>query len=382
MKLHIMRTFGLLLCGIMLLISCHDEPTPHISTQTIIILMPWSSNLKPFFDDNIDDMAKAIAEGTLIDERVIVCMATSERKALLIELKSDRYSCIRDTLHVFDNINFTASSNLTKLLAYVEKTATAHHYAMIVSGHGMAWLPSGTTPARVPRLQQEARPLTRWIGGLTNDTQIEITTLAEGIRLSGLHMDYILFDDCYMSSVEVVYELREMTDYIIGCPTEIMAYGFPYHLCLQHLRGSANYQQLCEVFYSFYSQYEVPCGTMAVTDCKQLEALAAIARTINSMTAKEKPFYGSIQTTDGFKPPVFYDLGDTYRQLCADSILLTNFMKQLDKVVPFKTCTEYYFTSTGGYQKINFFSGLNTSQPSTHPATASWTSTKWYQDTH
>jgi hypothetical protein len=381
MKSSVMRAIVPLLCCTMLFFSCHEEPKVHISSQTIIVLMPWSGNLKPFFDDNVDDMAEAISEGMLTDERVVVCMATSPQKALLIELRGEGGVCIRDTLHIFNNINFTASSNLIQLLAFVEQHAAAHHYALIVGGHGMAWLPTGSTPARSPRRQKEVQPMTRWIGGFTNDTQIEISTLAEGIRLSGLHMDYILFDDCYMSSVEVVYELRDVTDYVVGCPTEIMAYGFPYHLCLKHLKGNANYLQLCEAFYSFYSHFEIPCGTMSVTDCRELDALAEAARAINNRTEETRP-KGNIQATDGFNPPVFYDLGDTFRHLCTDTILLGIFMQQLEKAVPFKTFTDYYFSSNGGYRKINHFSGLNTSQPSINPAATSWVSTKWYHDTH
>jgi len=381
MKSYVMRAIVPLLCFAMLFFSCHEESSPRISSQTIIVLMPWSDNLKPFFDNNIDDMAEAIAEGILADERVVACVATSPQKALFIELRGEGGVCKRDTLHVFSDINFTASSCLVQLLAFVERNATAHHYAMIVGGHGMAWLPTGSMPARSPRRQPETQPMTRWIGGFANDTQIEISTLADGIRLSGLHMDYILFDDCYMSSVEVVYELRDVTDYVVGCPTEIMAYGFPYHHCLRHLKGNVNYLQLCEAFYSFYSQYKIPCGAISVTDCGQLDALAEAARAINSRAEEIGP-KGDIQATDGFNPPLFYDLGDTFRHLCTDTILLGIFMKQLEKAVPFKTSTDYYFSSYGGYQKINHFSGLNTSQSSINPVASSWIFTKWYQDTH
>lgn len=41
-------------------------------------------------------------------------------------------------------------------------------------------------------------------------------------------MEYILFDDCYMSSLEVAYDLRHVTRHLIACPTEIMVYGMPY----------------------------------------------------------------------------------------------------------------------------------------------------------
>ena len=42
-----------------------------------------------------------------------------------------------------------------------------------------------------------------------------ISTLADAISDAGLEMEFILFDDCYMSSVEVAYDLRHVTGHII-----------------------------------------------------------------------------------------------------------------------------------------------------------------------
>ena len=39
---------------------------------------------------------------------------------------------------------------------------------------------------------------------------------------------FIMFDDCYMSSMEVAYDLKDVTDYIIASTSEVMAYGMPY----------------------------------------------------------------------------------------------------------------------------------------------------------
>ena len=384
----------LMVCGcwcavLLLLAGCHDKESPssRVVGQTIVVLMPWSTNLKTFFDENLDDMSEAIAEGVLADSRVLVCIASSPSRALLVELKAGEGTCVRDTLDVFENISFTAPSNVTKLLAWTEKHFPAHHYAMILGGHGMAWLPAGATYSLPPpRLQRGNVPLTRWFGGLTADTQIEIPALAEGIRLSGLHFDYLLFDDCYMSSVEVAYELREVTDYVVGCATEIMAYGFPYHECFRYLVGRPDFDGLCATFLRFYQSYKVPCGTVAVIDCQELPALADIARAIGASGAMTPSGQGyglrAVQQLDGFTPSLFYDLGDLYTHLCSDSVLLTRFHAQLSRAVPHKASTDRYFSAYGGYYQINHFSGVNTSQSSTNNLSAQWASTSWSQAIH
>ena len=52
-----------------------------------------------------------------------------------------------------------------------------------------------------------------------------------------MSMNYILFDDCYMSTVEVAYDLREVTNYLIASTSEMMAYGMPYHKILKYIIG-------------------------------------------------------------------------------------------------------------------------------------------------
>ena len=64
--------------------------------------------------------------------------------------------------------------------------------------------------------EYENVPMTRYFGGLNAQYQTDITTLAKGISNAGLKMEYILFDDCYMSSIEVAYALKDVTDYLIG----------------------------------------------------------------------------------------------------------------------------------------------------------------------
>ena len=76
--------------------------------------------------------------------------------------------------------------------------------------------------------EYQEQPLTRYFGELTREFQTDVGTLARGIVGAGVKMEYILFDDCYMSSVEVAYELKEATRFLIASTSEMMAYGMPY----------------------------------------------------------------------------------------------------------------------------------------------------------
>ena len=228
----------------------------------------------------------------------------------------------------------------------------------------------------------EGKPLTRYFGGLTSEYQTDISTLAKGIADAGIKMEYILFDDCYMSSIEVAYELRNVTDYLIASASEIMAYGMPYAVIGEYLLDDSDFQAVCDGFYDFYSAYSMPYGTLAVTVCAELEDLATIMKKINTEYIFDESFENALQRMDGYTPIIFYDYGDYVEKLCKDPVLLERFEQQLSRAVPYKVHTDYFYSVTKGRVPIYTFSGITTSDPSKHSLTVSKTDTEWYKATH
>lgn len=366
----------------LMVVGCHHdevEPDIPVSQRTIIMFFPWSFNLGTFFEDNIDDFEDAIEEGILNDERVVVCISKKPSEATLIEIKFENGKCQRDTFATMPYPNFTKAQNISSMLRMVSNHAPARHYSMIAGGHGMAWLPAGCSPDQKAAASWfDDMPLTRWFGDYNTGYQIEISSLARGIREAGMHLDYVLFDDCYMSSVEVAYTMRDVTDYLIGCPSEIMIFGFPYYYCARYLVGSPNYGRLCETFKAFYTNYEMPYGTVAVTDCREVGKLAEFVKRINNSCTSSDYDINDIQSMDGFNPPLFLDLGDTYNHLCTDKATLDMFWQQMAKTVPYKACTDNYYSSYSGVKKISHFSGLTTSVLCDSSFHDLYTETEWH----
>ena len=195
-------------------------------------------------------------------------------------------------------------------------------------------------------------------------------------------MEYILFDDCYMSSIEVAYELRNVTDYLIASASEIMAYGMPYAVIGEYLLDDSDFQAVCDGFYDFYSTYSMPYGTLAVTVCAELENLAMIMKKINTKYIFDESSENTLQRMDGYTPIIFYDYGDYVEKLCKDPVLLERFEQQLSRAVPYKVHTDYFYSVTKGRVPIYTFSGITTSDPSKHSFTVSKTDTEWYKATH
>ena len=360
--------------------------------QTVFMYLPWSSNLTANFKQNINDLRKVVAKNVLKNERVIVFMCTTPTEAALFELVyKDEKEVERKNYknYEYPSPEYTTVEGIASILNDVETYAPAKRYAMIIGCHGMGWIPVSNTQSRSRfsatkrHWEYENVPMTRLFGGTSPEYQTDITTLAEGITRVGLQMEYILFDDCYMSGVEVAYDLKDVTEHLIASTSEVMAYGMPYAEIGEYLIGKVNYEKICEGFHSFYSNYTaMPCGTLAVTDCSELENLATIMKDINSQYTFDPTSIGTLQRLDGYSPVIFFDCEDYVSRLCPDQGLLAQFKEQLDKTVPFKRNTDYYYTMTRGKIKIDTFSGITISDPSTSTEAAKKKETAWYMATH
>lgn len=388
-----------------------DVPVTPVG-QTVFMFFPWSNSLLSDFRRTVEDMQTVVAQRSMKDERVMVFMATSEREAVLFELKKQNGRCLTDTLRRYSDRPFTSRQWLTSLFSEVMTLAPASRYGMVVGCHGLAWVPvqgQRNAPKRLgsqerideednlykeERIDKEGEPndlmhfevqgpvTTRFIGGTYPETQIETTDLADAMADAGFHTEYILFDACYMSSVEVAYELKDVTHYLIASPTEVLSYGFPYITMGKHLLGTPNYKGIVDSFISFYSSYNLPYGTVAVTDCTQLDALAAIAQQINAAAAEQLVPNG-VQIMDGYSPTLFYDLGHLMSLKDAGTVLTAAFAEQIEKTVPYKGHTGQYFTTLKDAPvDIKHYSGLNTSQGSLNHMADRLSETAWYKATN
>lgn len=409
-----MKRLLALLLSALVLVACDDKNTyeePVAPQQTLLMYFPWSGNdsgstgLLSHFLTNIDDMEEAIRYNAPEGCRVLVYLV--ERKVetgiggatntyfegSLQELKARGGKVERVQLTSYRDPDMTEAEQIARLLKDVQAYAPAPRYAMTIGCHGMGWIPATATKA-VSRegaereyWEYEGAEQTRWFGGMTAEFQTEIPTLAEAIRRAGMKMEYILFDDCYMSSVEVAYELKDVTDYLIGSTSEIMAEGFPYTEIGALLLGEVDYEGICESFYQYYMERSsYPCGTVAVTVCRELEALAEVMKRINAaseeLTASE---LSQVQVLDGYDPCRFYDLGDYVNFYCKDAALRGEFERQLERAVPaaFRRHTPTFYSMTSGETEINAFSGITTSDPSLSPLVVDVKgSTAWWKATH
>ncbi len=163
-----------------------------------------------------------------------------------------------------------------------------------------------------------------------------------------------------MSSVELLYDLRDVTDYIVASPTEIMIAGMPYEKLIPEIFSTAeNYDikerlaKISDIFVEYYESGEAypndehKSATIAVTETSKIDALAAAVRDVFQAGVTE-PNIADIQYLEKLYNHAFFDLSDYIHNICNDEVLLGRFDKALKDMTIFEDHTRFVFSGYGG----------------------------------
>lgn len=391
----------------MILSSCNkdeSESTDDFNKQTILVYMPWSgdsnfSGLYDIFKENLDSIESGIkAQKGLRSSRLVVFLSKSATESELYEVRYENNVLVHKPIKTYSGHPYTTASGIAEIINDTKSAAEALNYAMIIGCHGTGWTYKANWknyPYQAKRFhfmtrqRVSQRERTRFFGSV-NDLEnyaTDIEVLAEGIAQTGTKMQYILFDDCYMANIETAYMLKDVCNFLIGSTSEIIAIGMPYASMWASLATpTPNYATAVSKFHEFYSNYTVPCGAIAVIDCREVEGLANVMRDINSAYTLDDALRDSIQVLDGFNPNIFFDLGDYVDKLCQDERMKAKFNDQLAKVVRCKSATGSIYSYLYGspkYIKVKHFSGITISDPTLHVAPSrGLRKTGWWKATH
>ena len=415
----IKKLFTLFICSISLAMTftgCSEEAfdTDSVNKQTILVFYPWtgsksSTGLLGYLQNNIDSICDGIIDRKgLNNSRVLVFLSDKYNHSTLYDLQynATTKSVDRVPLKEYEGASYASAEGIADILNEVKTQASAQNYALIVGVHGCGWTyasdwsrypyyarPSVTRPrdnnfSGILFGPDSNAPLTRFFGSVSlAENAMDISTLAEGIRESGLKMQYILFDACYMSNIETAYELKDVTNYMIASGSEIMAAGLPYRSMWSYLNSSTpNYSSIVSTSVNFYKNSSAPFCNLAAIDCRQVEKLASVMKDINAeYQLSASVSLDSIQHLDGFRPNLFYDLETYVDSLHPSGYLLDQFKSQLKLTIKASDHTDEAYTCIYSYDsfKIKNYCGITISDPSQHSvAIKGREKTGWWKATH
>lgn len=401
--------------------SCTEEAfdIDKVNKQTILVFLPWtggssSIGLTEDLSNNIDSICAGIKDKKgLNNTRVLVFFSNNANNSTLFDLTYNDATkeVSRIPIKTYEGSAYNSANGFADILNEVRQNAEALNYALIIGGHGCGWscaddwinypnqaksfntqqtLSYDTPFSGIQFGTDPDNPTTRFFGSVDRkENSIDLSTLVEGIKQSGIKMQYILFDVCYMGNVETAYELKDVTNYLVASSSEIMAKGIPYRLMWSYLNGTTpNYSSLVNGIVNFYKNSNFPYCNMAAIDCRQLDALANVMKEINQKYTLDTTIpLDSIQPLDGFLPHLSYDMAVYVDSLRPNGYLKEQFSNQLKKTVKAAAHTDCAYTALRQYPevtiKIKNYCGLSISDPSQHPvAIRGKEKTGWWKATH
>ncbi len=384
-----------------------DDSAPALAT----LMYFTGTDLSYFFNINIASAKIAVGNGDLGRGRLLYFLQSSSTKAKLVELSLDSDGTVLSTTHKeYTNITSLSFEGINEVVADFKSIAEDCEYNLVISGHGTGWIPKSNGALKSMSTSGVANfydnsiweqdytnleSVTRFMGS-SNDGFFDITELRESLEATDTDFGYIIFDECFMSSIELLYELKDVCDYIVASPCEIMGNGFSYEdtipLLFENNGTSFNLQGACEAYYDYYANYSFPSGCIAMTVTSELENLAKITKEINQ-NGMATVDCADLQAYERLVDPVFVDFKQYMESASMADLLTIEFQKQFDLAFP-EECrlhTERFFANIGPsvsssnnydayYTTIEYYSGVTTSEPSSKYQ-EDWSLTSWAEAT-
>lgn len=299
------------------------EPQREKSKRTVLVYLIGKNtiynDLKTDYNEIKEGFSKLNNEE---DFTLIVFISISKYYIVpqLIKLEKDKQGrVVEKILETYDEqMNSTDPDVMRDILIDAYSKYPSESYGLVMESHADGWLPYPSIKVRA--------------FGDDNGKAINITDLAkilENVTNNiGTKLDYLLFDACFMQSIEVAYELRHSVKHLIGSPTEVPGPGGPYNVLLPSLFDlSTNCsKKILDSYFDYYAPKYVDdalknsndnwTGGIALSsiDIQYIEELTQITRQLLSYLQKENiylkelPFYDLRRSGDYSSLRFYHDI--------------------------------------------------------------------------
>lgn len=347
--------------------SCHwfcPEPDKEVCyDRTVLVYMAAENSLSygAFHEQDIDEMLQAAGDISKNSRMLVYVDDTDLPRILSVELKGGK-----PTTKVLHKYTSEHNSGDTETLRLVMELVSEHSpslsYGLILWSHGEAWLPAKAPVQRSICIDNERNSYSN------SGTKMEIDEVAA--VLQGFpRLQFIMFDACFMQAIEVAYELRHVTHYVIASPAEIPNPGAPYERMVKPMFANPfDAAKVAEEYYRMYSDsiisvYEGSENprygvSLSVIDCDWLDDLAAAtAEMVMKYVSKDSVIdLSGIQRYYPIRSsyrPEYYDMNGYMLRLIKDEADYTRWKKAFDRAVPYAVSTEWWYSNDARTQRVD-----------------------------
>lgn len=401
MSLYTRFSLWLMALPVMLFSACSssgssDEPIPddELADCTVMIYMVADNNLSYMVSNDLEEMKAGMAKVTKSNVHLLVYidMGSTPR---LVELVNKDGTVTERVIQTYESRNSCGVAEMQEVMDDLKgnKSLIAKKYGFIFWSHGEGWIPASS------------QTNTRWIGQDTSPGThyMNIADLV-GFYSKYPKMEFVMFDACFMLSMEVAYALRDQVNYVIGSPTETPAPGADYSSLVPAIMEGGDDMPI-KIAKAFYEPYEamydggtnVNNGTWiskgwdagASSGVIKTEGLTELAKLTKQLLAHATLPNNLTQTVfnyDRRQPSSslfvgYYDMVEMMQQLLsADDF--TQWRAAYNAVLPYWKTTPKNYSSYVGLFSMERANGISHYIPRADRtlAAASYRQTDWYKD--
>lgn len=390
------KSLSILLSALLLLLSScikesDNEPELDLPTRTVLVYLAGDNNLS----GEISATVEAIRRGWRYSGNR--CLIYIDTQGETPKLLSVRGGCkvtpepYIETVAEYAEENSASAQVFGRVVRDVLTNYPADSYGLIFASHATGWLPEGA-------LSNPFRP-TRTIGqdsntGIMQGNEIELADFAAAIPDGAF--DFIAFETCLMTGVEVLYELRNKTDYIVASSAEMFSFGFVpiYQSSIMNLMDTSQpLERALIAFASNYRDYMFNQSsyqrslTLGVIKTSGMDNLASLThRVFQESTQNGFTDIGGLQYFD--RPgsygdsqscPRYFDYLD-YIERIATPASYADIEAEINKMVVWKAATPGFLLGQRGGFEIKKHCGLTTYIPQAcfEKLNESYSHTTWF----
>lgn len=349
--------------SVFIVTACNKDEWSSIESvnRTIIVYMAADNDLSADALADIEEMKQGFSE---TKNNLIVFVDITGKPPYLLKIDEKKETVIK----LYSELDSADPETLAKITREIIRLYPAEEYGLILWSHGTSWFPAGVA------LRSFGKDT-----GYGNGSGINMVELAESLPVK---FKFILMDACLMGSVEVAYELKDNTDFIIASSTETIYTGFPYDKIIPELiKPMIDYKAVAQHYFDDYDNLKgaYRSATVSVIETQYLRELLRQLKVIFGNNTKNTYLFDrtSVQRMDNYEEQYCFDLADFVNVFFPETDK-SRFIDQLNKTVIYKAHTPMFLSK----YEINTYCGLSCYIP--HPLREDlnnyYKTLQWYKD--
>ena len=388
-----------IISAILLFTACSKDddngPDPiDYAQRTVIVYMVGENSLNPYMQSDINEMLQGRKKVAASENLVIYVDKLSKTEMPFIAKVTNEGKL--DTLYRYEQDFYSSDPDymLDVIDRIYQMCPATEDYGLVLWSHGSGWLIESDSVVTHRAYGQDSgnNELTTYYDERSKDyvykgKWLNIPSMRETFKILPFKWKFIMCDCCNMMNVEDGYELRDVTDYLIGSPAEIPGYGAPYDTMVPalFLHTENFYQAVIDAYADAYPN-RVPLSVIKTSEMGALaEATRPLLPRINEYVNNESNLmaghiYYNNTYVDGRRKHIMFDVREVVRKAFANEpSKYDNWYQVFQRAVPYNRMAESWQTSSS--ININFrdftvtedtFSGVSMFFPMDQYGTKEW----------